>query len=269
MYILAGCWYFNASLYWHWVSSWRTTCKQLVYDRKMISTLPCRVLLTDQFNNLSFPLSSTTQALYLMVTETQRNRNLVKSTTDLLDETAVTEREDLVEMTELPRLLGIKIFWHQAYPLSRVTHLSGMNYTAVDLPALLLLPHALPLNRKSMSHFALLSSSLWWLLPSFFHSSFFLVSWSFWRPLLLFLPLLLLSVFFLFSRGHCVLLPFPLRWSALTSTSLFAFLLSLVSMGTVPGCHGDSLGKVMLSHGGGLSWQQISGCSPYLLPSVM
>lgn len=66
-------------------------------------------------------------------------------------------------------------------------------------------------------------------------------------------------LFSLFSRGHCVWLPFPLRWMALTSTSLFAFLLSLVSMGTVPGCHGDSVGKVMLSHSEGLSWQQIRG----------
>lgn len=99
------------------------------------------------------------------------------------------------------------------------------------------------------------------MVSTFFHSlCFFLVSWSFWRPLLLSLPLLLLSVSVsLFSRGHCVWLPFPLRWMALTSTSLFAFLLSLVSMGTVPGCHGDSVGKVMLSHSEGLSWQQIRG----------
>lgn len=180
MYILAGCWYFNASLYWHWVSSRRTTCKQLVYARKRIITLPRRVFLTDQFNNLSFPLSrpltSLPRPFMTLCTSKHLNRNLVKSTSNLLDVTAVTEREDLVEMTELPRPLGIKLFWHQTYPLSRVTHLSGMNYTAVDLPALLLLLHALPLNRKSMSHFALLSSSLWWFLPSFIHSVFF------WSP---------------------------------------------------------------------------------------
>lgn len=202
----------------------------------------------------------TSKYLHVLETETQRNRNLVKSTTTLLDVTAVTEREDRVEMTELPRPLGIKLFWHQTYSLSRVTHLSGMNYTAVDLPALLLLLHALPLNRKSMSHFALLSSSLWWFLPSFIHSVFFS------GLLIIVTSSLTLSASFVavcffspFSRGHCVWLPFPLRWMALTSMSLFAFLLSLVSMGTVPGCHGDSVGKVMLSHSGGLSWQQIRG----------
>lgn len=52
----------------------------------------------------------TSKYLNVLETETQRNRNLVKSTTNLLDVTAVTEREDLVEMTELPRPLGIKLF---------------------------------------------------------------------------------------------------------------------------------------------------------------
>lgn len=209
MYILAGCWYFNASLYWHWVSSRRTTCKQLVYARKRIINLPRRVFLTDQFNNLSFPLSrpltSLPRPFMTLCTSKHLNRNLVKSTTNLLDVTAVTEREDLVEMTELPRPLGIKLFWHQTYPLSRVTHLSGMNYTAVDLPALLLLLHALPLNRKSMSHFALLSSSLWWFLPSFIHSVFF---WSPVRSDVLSYSLCLfcccLFVFSILSRSLCL-----------------------------------------------------------------
>lgn len=97
------------------------------------------------------------------------------------------------------------------------------------------------------------------ILSVFFHSVL-LVSRSFWLPFLPVLPLLLLSVSFYFSVGLSVCLALCLTAfsSPLNGCDLYVSLrLSSVSMGTVPGCHGDSVDKVMLSHVGGLSWQEI------------
>lgn len=136
--------------------------------------------------------------------------------------------------------------------LSNVTHLSGINYTAVDLPAILS-----PLNRKSMSHFPTLifvslMLSVSCILPSFINSFGF---WSFHH----FCLPLCCCLFLLLSSGHSFCLALclttfssPLNGSDLC-VSLCVSLLSLVSMGTVPGCHGDSAGRVMLSHILGLS----------------
>lgn len=133
--------------------------------------------------------------------------------------------------------------------LSNVTHLFDMDYAAVELPGILLSRPPLSLNRKSMSHFPTQFCSLVSLMISVFfwsldHSD--IVSY-------------LLCFFLLLFVLHCVGLSFnpQLNGFDLYFMSGCAFLLSLVSMGTVPGCHSDSAGRVMLSHVGGLSWQEI------------
>lgn len=132
----------------------------------------------------------------------------------------------------------------------RHTSLAWITQLSTSLPPFFLSPF--PLNRKSMFIFllniTLLSLSLW----CFLLLSFTLFFWSLHHSDVLTSCLLLVTFLWVTPAVlHYVWLLFPLHWMSLTSVSLCGFLLSLVSMGTVPGCHGDSAGRVMLSHVGG------------------
>lgn len=109
---------------------------------------------------------------------------------------------------------------------SNVTHLPGIDYTAVDLSAILS-----PLNRKSISHFPTLIFVSLMLSLAFCVLSL---------TLFVFGPILILAhscaaVFLctclqaILSVLHCVWLPFPLNWVVLTSVYLPASLFSLWS----------------------------------------